>query len=156
MKLYLVRHGIADDRDDPKCPPDPKRRLTPEGIAKTRKAARGLATLDPSPELLLSSPYLRALETARVFGPVVEEPKKTSIHLLSHTAFAGVATRRTSLVLTLKSLTDIRSPRVQKREQTSAHRWHIDIPLTKPADVDTQLTTWLRAAYQLASKRSTT
>jgi hypothetical protein len=38
--------------------------------------------------------------------------------------------------------------------KTSAHRWHIDIPLTKPADVDTQLATWLRAAYQLASKRS--
>jgi hypothetical protein len=73
---------------------------------------------------------------------------------LSHTAFAAVATRRTSLVLTLKSLTDIRSPRVHQREQTSTHRWHIDIPLTRPADVDTQLTTWLRAAYQLASNRS--
>ena len=106
-----------------------------------------------APEVLAT--YLRLLETARGFGPVVEEPKKTSIYLVSHTAFAGVATRRTSLVLTLKSSTDIRSPRVQKREQTSAHRWHIDIPLTKPADVDRQLTTWLRAAYQLAGKRST-
>jgi hypothetical protein len=106
-----------------------------------------------APEVLAT--YLRLLETARGFGPVVEEPKKTSIHLLSQTAFAGVATRRTSLVLTLKSLTDIRSPRVQKREQTSAHRWHIDIPLTKPADVDTQLITWLHAAYRLAGKRST-
>lgn len=105
-----------------------------------------------APEVLAT--YQRLLEAARVFGKVVEEPKKTSIHLLSHTAFAGVATRRTSLVLTLKSTTDIRSPRVQKREQTSAHRWHIDIPLTKPADVDKQLTTWLRAAYKLAGVRS--
>jgi hypothetical protein len=99
--------------------------------------------------------YQRLLETARRFGLVVEEPKKTSIHLVSHTAFAGVATRRTSLVLTLKSTTDIRSPRVQKREQTSAHRWHIDVTLTKPSDVDRQLTTWLRAAYDLAGVRST-
>ena len=99
--------------------------------------------------------YQRLLEAARAFGPVVEEPKKTSIHLVSHTAFAGVATRRASLILTLKSTTDIRSPRVRKREQTSAHRWHIDVPLTKPADVDKQLTTWLRAAYDLAGVRST-
>ena len=106
-----------------------------------------------TPEVLAT--YQRLLEAARAFGPVVEEPKKTSIHLLSHTAFAGVATRRTSLVLTLKSTTDIRSPRVQKREQTSTHRWHIDIALTKPADVDTQLTTWLRTAYNLAGVRST-
>lgn len=106
-----------------------------------------------APEVLAT--YRRLVDAARACGPVVEEPKKTSIHLVSHTAFAGVATRRTSLVLTLKSLTDIRSPRIQKREQTSAHRWHLEIPLTKPADVDTQLTTWLRAAYQLASKRST-
>ena len=106
-----------------------------------------------APEVLVT--YQRLLEAAWVFGPVVEEPKKTSIHLLSDSAFAGVATRRSSLVLTLKSLTDIRSPRVRKREQTSAHRWHIDIPLTKPADVDTQLTTWLRAAYKLAGERST-
>ena len=105
-----------------------------------------------APEVLAT--YHRLLEGARAFGPVVEEPKKTSIHLLSHTAFAGVATRRTSLVLTLKSTTDIRSPRVRNRKQTSAHRWHIDIPLTTPADVDKQLTIWLRAAYELAGVRS--
>lgn len=73
-----------------------------------------------APEVLAT--YQRLLEAARAFGPVVEEPKKTSIHLLSLTAFAGVATRRTSLVLTLKSTTDIRSPRVQNgsRRQLTA------------------------------------
>jgi hypothetical protein len=25
MDLYIVRHGIAIDREDPKCPPDPER-----------------------------------------------------------------------------------------------------------------------------------
>jgi hypothetical protein len=38
--------------------------------------------------------------------------------LVRQTAFAGIATRRSSLVLTLKSASDIRSPRVEKREQT--------------------------------------
>jgi hypothetical protein len=103
------------------------------------------------PEVLAT--YRRLLEAVRVFGRVAEEPKKTSIHLVSRTAFAGIATRRSSLILTLKSATDIRSPRVEKREQTSAHRWHVDVRLKRPADVDRQLTTWLRAAYELAGAR---
>jgi uncharacterized protein DUF5655 len=94
--------------------------------------------------------YQRLLEAARALGPVTEEPKKTSIHLVARTAFAGVATRRSSLILTLKSSKDIRSPRIEKREQASAHRWHLVIRLTKPSDVDRQLTSWLSAAYALA------
>ena len=94
--------------------------------------------------------YQRLLEAARTLGPVAEDAKKTSIHLVRHTAFAGVATRRSSLIVTLKSAQDIRSPRIEKREQTSAHRWHPDIRLEKPADVDRQLTTWLNTAYELA------
>ena len=95
--------------------------------------------------------YRRVLEVARAIGPVVEEPKKTSIHLVARTAFAGVATRRSSLILTLKSAKDILSPRIEKREQVSAHRWHVEIRLAKPSDVDRQLTTWLSSAYALAS-----
>jgi len=106
-----------------------------------------------APEVLAT--YRRLLEAARALGPVIEEPKKTSIHLVSRTAFAGVATRRSSLILTLKSAKDIRNPRVAKGEQTSAHRWHVDIRLERPSDVDRQLTTWLNAAYELARGRPT-
>ena len=95
--------------------------------------------------------YDRLLETVRTLGPVTEESKKTSIHLVARTAFAGIATRRSALILTLKSATDIRSPRIEKREQVSARRWHVEIRLAKPSDVDRQLTAWLRAAYKLAN-----
>ena len=98
--------------------------------------------------------YQRLIEVARAFGPVAEDPKKTSIHLVRHATFAGVATRRSSLILTLKSARDIRSPRIQKREQASANRWHLEVRLEKPAHVDRQVTTWLRAAYDLAAPRS--
>jgi hypothetical protein len=94
--------------------------------------------------------YGRVLEAARALGPVTEDAKNTSIHLVRRTAFAGVVTRRSSLILTLKSATDIRSPRVEKREQTSANRWHVEVRLGAPAEVDRQLMTWLRAAYELA------
>ena len=98
--------------------------------------------------------YQRLIDVARTFGPVTEDPKKTSIHLVRHAAFAGVATRRSSVILTLKSASDIRNPRIQKREQTSAHRWHLEVRLEKTADIDRQVTTWLRAAYDLAAPRS--
>lgn len=95
--------------------------------------------------------YRQVLAAARAIGPVVDESKKTSIHLVARTAFAGIATRRSSLILTLKSAKDIRSPRVEKREQVSANRWHVEIRLAKPSDVNRQLTTWLSAAYALAN-----
>jgi hypothetical protein len=104
------------------------------------------ANKDPS----VLATYRRVLDAARALGPVTEEAKKTSIHLVRHTAFAGIATRRSSLVLTLKAASDIRSRRVEKREQTSANRWHVDVRLTSPTQVDRQLTAWLRTAYELS------
>jgi hypothetical protein len=94
--------------------------------------------------------YSRLLETARGFGSFQEEPKKTSIHLARKTAFAGIATRKNALILTLKSATDLGSPRIFKREQASARRWHLEVRLDDPAQVDGELESWLRAAYELA------
>ena len=68
MDLYIVRHGIAIDREDPKCPPDPERYLTEDGIKKTRQVAKGVAALGITPDLLISSPYVRAMQTAEIFA----------------------------------------------------------------------------------------
>ena len=68
MQLFIVRHGIAIDREDPKCPSDPERYLTPEGLKKTREAAKGFAAVEDSPRLFVSSPYVRALQTAEIFA----------------------------------------------------------------------------------------
>lgn len=66
MLIYLVRHGIAIDREDPNCPPEPERHLTPKGMERTRESARGLRKLGIAPRVALSSPYLRALQTAEI------------------------------------------------------------------------------------------
>lgn len=68
MILYLVRHGIAVDRTDPKCPPDPERPLTARGVQKTRLAALGLKELGAKPDAILTSPYVRAAQTAEIFS----------------------------------------------------------------------------------------
>ena len=66
MLLYLMRHGIAIDRADPKCPADEERFLTKKGIEKTRAVVQGLRALGIQPEAMLSSPYVRAVQTAEI------------------------------------------------------------------------------------------
>jgi phosphohistidine phosphatase len=76
MEIYVVRHGIAIDREDPKCPPDPERYLTEEGIEKTKRVAAAVAALGASPDLLLSSPYVRAMQTAEIFAAALDYSKQ--------------------------------------------------------------------------------
>ncbi len=94
--------------------------------------------------------YNRITKAAAKAGPFREEPKKTSIHLARKSAFAGVMTRKDALMLTLKSATDIRSPRIVKREQASANRWHLVVRLDNPSQVDAELQAWLKKAIELA------
>lgn len=64
LDVLIFRHGIAHDRLAPDCPPDPDRALTSKGWSRTRAAAAGIATLGLEPQLVLTSPYLRARQTA--------------------------------------------------------------------------------------------
>lgn len=66
MRLHLMRHGIAMDRDDPLCPAEAERPLTPEGLKKTEEVARGMKKIGIEPEIVLASPYLRAVQTAEI------------------------------------------------------------------------------------------
>lgn len=68
MIIYLVRHGIAIDRTDPKSPPEAERPLTAKGVQKTRAAALGLAGLGAKPDVMVTSPYVRAAQTAEIFA----------------------------------------------------------------------------------------
>lgn len=63
--LYLVRHAIAAERG-PKYPDDNLRPLTKDGMRKMREAARGFADLDPAIDVVISSPLVRARQTAEI------------------------------------------------------------------------------------------
>ena len=68
MELWLLRHAAAEDRSP--SGRDEDRSLTKEGAERAQAVARGLAALEPGIELVLTSPYLRARQTAE---PAVEE-----------------------------------------------------------------------------------
>jgi hypothetical protein len=99
---------------------------------------------------VLRSAFDAILAASRRLGPVTIEPKKTSIHLVRKTAFAGVAVRKSAIVLTVKAATDLHSPRIARHEQASANRWHLETRLDGPDDVDKELIAWLTQAYELA------
>ncbi len=66
MDLYIFRHAIAADRDDARFPRDSERPLTAKGVTKLRAVIRGMKALNLSFDLILTSPYVRALETAEL------------------------------------------------------------------------------------------
>lgn len=71
MRVYLLRHGIALDRQDPRCQGDFERPLTGKGVRRTERAAAGLVALGVAPALVMSSPYLRARQTAVIAARVL-------------------------------------------------------------------------------------
>ena len=64
QELLLFRHGIAEERGGPT--PEPLRALTPAGIRRTTAVAERLALLGIRADQLISSPLVRARQTAEI------------------------------------------------------------------------------------------
>ena len=94
--------------------------------------------------------YDGLIKKVKSFGNVSEEPHKTSIHLLHQSAFAGVATRKDYLLLTIKADHSIESSRVTKTEQASRNRFHLLVKLESPKDLDSELLKWLEDAHKIS------
>ena len=70
-QLYVIRHGLAEDRGQA-WPDDSKRPLTGEGMSRMRKAARGLARLGVSFDVILTSPLTRTRQTAEIMAAALD------------------------------------------------------------------------------------
>jgi phosphohistidine phosphatase len=86
MELYVLRHGIAEDARAGS--PDSARELTEEGREKVAAVAKMARRAGVEPSLIISSPYLRAVQTARVAG----DELGYSGHLLKSEALIPFAT----------------------------------------------------------------
>jgi phosphohistidine phosphatase len=76
MNLYLLRHGIAVERGTPGFARDADRPLTPDGERKLQLIGEAMRALDLTFHLILSSPYLRARQTAEVIAKSLDARKK--------------------------------------------------------------------------------
>jgi phosphohistidine phosphatase len=70
-ELYLIRHGIAEERGEA-WPDDTKRPLTERGIARLRKEAKGMVWLGVAFDVILTSPLVRARQTADAIAGAFE------------------------------------------------------------------------------------
>src|SRR5215469_13448681 len=71
MELYILRHAIAGVRSASAAGGDSQRPLTVEGAGKMRQGARGMKAMGLNFNLILSSPYLRAKQTAEIVANVL-------------------------------------------------------------------------------------
>ena len=73
FELYLIRHGVAAERGE-NFPDDTKRPLTNEGAQKLRKEAKSLVALDITLDVILTSPLVRARQTAELVAAAFRNP----------------------------------------------------------------------------------
>ncbi len=71
MMLYLVRHGVAKEFGEDGIRSDEERPLSALGRRKTAQVARGLKQLGVTPHRIVTSPLVRARETADIVAGVV-------------------------------------------------------------------------------------
>jgi phosphohistidine phosphatase len=70
MDVYFLRHGDAGKKEA-WTGPDRERPLSKEGLEQSRETAVAFAALKPGIALVISSPYLRARQTAEAFAAVL-------------------------------------------------------------------------------------
>jgi phosphohistidine phosphatase len=90
MNLFLLRHGLAVEPGAAGYSKDADRPLTPKGERKLRRAAETMKALDLSFDLILSSPYLRARQTAAILAKALNAKERLE---LSGSLAPGVAAR---------------------------------------------------------------
>ena len=76
MNLYLLRHGIAVDPSAPDFAKDAERPLTPKGKRRLLQIAKAMGALKIAPDVILSSPYVRAKQTAELVAKTLKRRKK--------------------------------------------------------------------------------
>jgi phosphohistidine phosphatase len=88
MDIYLIRHGKAVDLDS-EIVEEGFRYLTPEGRELSYKVAKKLKNLKTGFELIISSPLVRAVQTAEIFASVLNHKgeMKTAIELVGGISF---------------------------------------------------------------------
>jgi phosphohistidine phosphatase len=69
MEVYILRHGVAENRRPGRT--DGERRLTEEGEQKLRQVLRRARAAGVEPSLILTSPLVRAVETAKIAAEVL-------------------------------------------------------------------------------------
>ena len=76
MNIFILRHGIAVEAGSPGFSKDSERTLTPKGERKIWQVADAMMSLEISFQVILTSPYVRARQTAEIVAEALSAKKK--------------------------------------------------------------------------------
>lgn len=76
MNLYILRHGLAVEPGTPEYSKDSERPLTPKGERKLWKIAQAMDEMEIRFDWVLSSPYVRARQTAEIVAEALHVRKR--------------------------------------------------------------------------------
>jgi phosphohistidine phosphatase len=76
MNLYLVRHGAAVPAKEQDATADEARPLSAKGFEQVRLLASGLQSVGVTPDLIVTSPLQRAVQTAEDLRSALGAPKR--------------------------------------------------------------------------------
>lgn len=91
LRLVLLRHAPAAERDPARWPDDARRPLTTSGRRDARRVAAGLRVAEVVPTRLLSSPAARCAATATIVAEVLARGRARACDLWPELAFTGSA-----------------------------------------------------------------
>jgi len=95
MELYLLRHGLAVERGTTGFENDSARPLTPKGRRQLRQIAAALKRLNLRCDLILSSPFRRAKQTAEIVATELKLKKRLKFsHALAPGGGAAILFRQ--------------------------------------------------------------
>jgi hypothetical protein len=79
------------------------------------------------------------------------QENSSSFHVAHGRAFLGIHPRRGGILVNVVLARQLESARVHRAECVSANRWHNEIILKDPTEVDAELLTWIREGYTLTT-----
>jgi len=93
-QLLIVRHAIAEDAAEyaRNHPDDAGRPLTAEGKKKMKRVAEALRTLVPEIQLIATSPFTRAVQTAEILGAAYDGLKPVVVPVIAPAQSAAEVT----------------------------------------------------------------
>jgi len=96
--------------------------------------------------------YAALLRSLQGMGPFRMEPKATSLHVVNGRAFLGLHYRKDGLLLNVVLDRPLKSARLTKSEQVSRSRYHHEVLIRDPSDLDEQLLGWIGEAHRLTER----
>lgn len=104
---------------------------------------------------IVEKTYDRLLSALKKSTPTFKlEYKNTSVHVVAGSAFLGIHFMKSQLKLNIVLDQQMKSARVHTIEKVSANRFHNEVRLSDPVEVNAELLKWIKQAYLLKASRA--